>query len=108
MVEQYSEFVVDDAVYITKVNKKFTDRKHFTGFKKHIVTAFIPGAIREVLVQAGQHVTIGEKMLVLEAMKMKNLVVAPMSGIIKTVNAAVGENVSKNQILVEIEPDKVD
>ena len=108
MVEQYTEFMVDDTPYITKVNKKFTDRKNFTGFHKNIVTAFIPGAIREVLVKVGQHVTIGEKLLILEAMKMKNLVIAPVNGTVKSVNAVVGVNVTKNQILVEIEPDKVD
>lgn len=105
MSEQYTDFVVDDTKYITKINKKFASRKNFTGFHKNVVTAFIPGLIREILVKPGQRVVTGEKLLVLEAMKMKNLVTAPMDGVIKSVNVLQDTTVSKNQLLIEINPD---
>lgn len=105
MNENYTEFILDDTVYTTQVNKKFTMRKKFNGFNKSKVTAFIPGAIREVLCVPGQKVLLGEKLLILEAMKMKNLVNSPSNGTVKEVYVKSGDMVSKNQLLVEITPD---
>lgn len=105
MNENFNEFVLDDTVYITKLTKKFSSRKSFSGFNKSKVTAFIPGVIREVSCIVGQKVTNGEKLLVLEAMKMKNLVNSPSNGTVKSIFVSTGDLVSKNQLLVEIVPD---
>ena len=107
MNDLYTEFVVDDTVYVTKVNKKFSSRKNFSGFNKNVITAFIPGAIREISIKQGDKVKFGEKLLVLEAMKMKNLVTASVNGTVKSIHVSLGENVSKNQLLVIIDEDKL-
>lgn len=105
MQDNYTEFILDDTVYLTKITKKFGARKNFQGFNKSKVIAFIPGAIREIYCSVGQKVKFGEKLLILEAMKMKNYVTSPSNGTVKTVFVTTSDNVTKNQILVEIIPD---
>lgn len=63
----------------------------------------IPGQIAEVMVSSGQPVETGQPLLILEAMKMANEIRAPHGGIIRTLNVAPGDKVTRDQILVEIE-----
>jgi biotin carboxyl carrier protein len=44
---------------------------------------------------------VGDKLLVLEAMKMRNDIISPLDGIIKDVYVKEGEKVNKEKILVE-------
>lgn len=103
MNEQFTDFVIDDTVYKTKTTTKYNNRKKFNGFDKGRVSAFIPGAIRNVFVQPGKQVKQGEVLLELEAMKMKNRVTAGMSGVVKSIFVKTGDNVSKDQLLMVIE-----
>jgi len=64
----------------------------------------MPGKIIAVNVTAGDTVTQGQALVVLEAMKMENELKAPVSGHISNVSATVGSSVEKNQLLIEIEP----
>ncbi len=67
------------------------------------VKAPMPGLVLRVMVEVGQEVRHGQGVLVLEAMKMENELVAPTDGRIAAVHATVGEAVGKNALLVEIE-----
>jgi biotin carboxyl carrier protein len=51
----------------------------------------------------GQEVAKGEGLLILEAMKMENVLKAEDSGVVKSVNVSVGEAVEKNNVLIEFE-----
>ncbi len=66
------------------------------------VKAPIPGVIRQLFVDEGMLVEVGQSLLVLEAMKMENEILAPKSGHIHSVNVVAGQNVNLNDILVEI------
>lgn len=66
------------------------------------VKAPIPGQITRVLVEAGQHVDAGGTLFILEAMKMENHILAPFSGVVRSLDAAVGQSVLLNQVLAEI------
>ncbi|MEM7374815.1 MAG: biotin/lipoyl-containing protein [Bacteroidota bacterium] len=68
---------------------------------KHIM-APMPGLVLEVKVESGQEVREGEALLILEAMKMENVLKAPADGIIKLVSAAQGASVDKGQLLIEM------
>ena len=57
----------------------------------------------EVMVQPGQTVAKGEGLLILEAMKMENMLKAEEEGIIKSVNVSVGDAVEKNNVLIDFE-----
>lgn len=64
---------------------------------------FIPGSIVSFHVNVGDEVKQGDKVFVLQAMKMHNEVLAPISGIVKQINVKPGDRVSKNDIIMIIE-----
>ena len=63
----------------------------------------MPGKVLDVLIKTGQVVTKGEGLIILEAMKMENMLKAEQEGTIKSVNVSVGDVVEKNNILIEFE-----
>jgi biotin carboxyl carrier protein len=63
----------------------------------------IVGIVVQVLVSPGQKVAPGDKLLVLEAMKMESNVVSSVAGVVKAVPIAKGDSVKKGQVLVEFE-----
>ena len=63
----------------------------------------MPGLLVDVAVQAGQKVQAGERVAVIEAMKMENILFASQDGVVKKVVAAKGESLSVDQIIVEFE-----
>ncbi len=68
-----------------------------------IVKAPMPGMIRAVHVMAGDAVEPTSTLVVLEAMKMENNILAGVSGHVTRVHAIEGKSVDKNAALVEIE-----
>ncbi len=67
------------------------------------IKAPLPGTIITVLVKPGDKVSMGQKLLTMEAMKMENNVLAEKAGSIRVVNVKPGQTVAQNEILVEIE-----
>ena len=65
------------------------------------IKAPMPGLIFDIKVQEGQEVKKGEPVLILEAMKMENILKSPSDGIIKTIKVKKGESVEKNQVLIQ-------
>ena len=63
----------------------------------------MPGLVVDVAVQAGQKVMAGERVAVIEAMKMENVLFAAQDGIVKSVLAAKGESLSVDQVILEFE-----
>ena len=61
-----------------------------------------PGNIIEVAVIVGQSVSAGQRLVVLEAMKMENEIVAPRDGTVKEVLVTKGTNVNTDDLLVVI------
>ncbi|HLF87404.1 MAG TPA: biotin/lipoyl-containing protein [Anaerolineales bacterium] len=67
-----------------------------------ILHAPMPGQVRAVNVQAGDPVTKGQTLLLLVAMKMEIRIQAPCDGTVTKIAVTVGEQVDKEQILLEI------
>ncbi|MBC7732394.1 MAG: acetyl/propionyl/methylcrotonyl-CoA carboxylase subunit alpha [Bacteriovorax sp.] len=63
----------------------------------------MPGLLVDVAVQAGQTVRAGEKLAVIEAMKMENILVASQDGVVAVVKASKGESLSVDQVIMEFE-----
>ena len=63
----------------------------------------MPGQVRELLVTAGETVTRGQTLLLLEAMKMEIRITAPSDGRVKRLLVAAGDVVDRGQRLVEME-----
>jgi len=67
------------------------------------LTAPLPGTIVEIFVKAGDEVEIGNILLVIEAMKMKNSIRSTRMGKVTEVLVSTGETVAHNQALVKFE-----
>jgi biotin carboxyl carrier protein len=82
-------------------------RKYLQKYKQankiEIVTAPMPGKIIELLVEESAPVKEGEAILILEAMKMQNEIIAQVSGKIKKIHVKAGDTVTKDDALMEIE-----
>ena len=63
----------------------------------------LPGKIIDLRVKAGDSVSKGQPLLVLEAMKMEHTLSAPADGTVKSVRYAVGEQVAEGAELIEFE-----
>ena len=62
----------------------------------------MPGKILKVSVQPGSIVKSGDLLLILEAMKMENEILAPVSGTVKEVRVRPGDSVNTGDTLVII------
>jgi biotin carboxyl carrier protein len=68
-----------------------------------VLRAPMPGQVRSVEVGVGDAVTKGQTLLLLEAMKMEIRIQAPHDGTVAALPVAAGEQVEREQVLVEIE-----
>ena len=60
----------------------------------------MPGLVVEVAVSEGQSVQKGDKLVVLEAMKMENILKASADAVVKKVSTVKGRTVEKNEVLI--------
>ena len=67
------------------------------------VVAPIPGVILSLDVKVGDTLKVGDRMLVLEAMKMENNIVCEKAGVITAINVTVGQQVLQDQTMLELE-----
>lgn len=61
----------------------------------------MPGLIFDIKVAEGDTVKKGDALLVLEAMKMENILKAPGDGVVKSIKIKKGDSVEKNQVLIQ-------
>lgn len=66
------------------------------------VSSPLPGVVLNICVKEGQSVQRGQKMAVVEAMKMENDILAPVDGVVSTVYVSVGESVLEGAKLLTI------
>jgi biotin carboxyl carrier protein len=99
----FDVFHLNDVNYKTYFTVKYKNRKPYQEDDPKKVSAFIPGKIKKVFVKKGSKVKEGDKLLILEAMKMNNNIFSPMKGVVKEVYVTAGLSVAKNSLLVEFE-----
>jgi len=61
----------------------------------------MPGLLVHVAVKAGQAVRTGERLAVIEAMKMENVVVAAHDGVVERIVARAGDSVAVDEVILE-------
>lgn len=71
------------------------------GSRVNHIRAPMPGLIVALKVKDGDAVKAGDPLLILEAMKMENIIKAPGDAIVKSVKVSMGQGVEKNQVLIE-------
>ena len=86
--------------YYTTYTRKYRNRQKWEKPDDKQVLSFIPGTVREVLVQDGQEVKHGQKIMVLEAMKMMNSIYSPADGLLEKVHVNVGDRIPKGTVLI--------
>ncbi|MFT5384426.1 MAG: biotin carboxyl carrier protein [Saprospiraceae bacterium] len=95
--------------YDLKLDDKFDQLVHklgletISGNKLKDVKAPMPGLVLNIAVNAGQEIKKGDTLLILEAMKMENIIKSDGEGIIKTIHIHQGIAVDKGQLLIEME-----
>ncbi len=102
---QFSEIALESGTFETRVTRKFTLRKPYEKQDPGVIKAVIPGVVAEIVTNVGKAVKQGDTMMIVEAMKMLNRVMAPLHGTVKAVHVSAGEKVTKGQVLMEVESD---
>ncbi len=74
----------------------------------NVIEAPMPGLVREMLAHAGQQVTKGDRLAVLEAMKMEHALVAARDGVVAEVLVATGDQVAAGAALIQLAPEVTD
>lgn len=97
---------VNGNVYRIQARDQYDELLHELGMdnmkskKAADLKAPMPGLVVEVSVSEGMEVKQGDRIIVLEAMKMENVLKAPSDAVIKKINVNKGNAVEKNQVLV--------
>ncbi|MGQ0573192.1 MAG: ATP-binding protein [Pseudonocardia sp.] len=69
------------------------------------VVSPMPGTVTVVEVADGQRVAAGDRLIVVEAMKMEHVLTAPVDGVVRELRARVGATVAREEVLALVEPD---
>ncbi|MBR5856214.1 MAG: biotin/lipoyl-binding protein [Bacteroidales bacterium] len=88
--------------YKTRYTKKFVERKVWQAPNPKEVRSIIPGSVTEINVKEGDKVEKGSKLMIYEAMKMKNVIAAPFDAVIERVEVQVGDKLPKGALLITL------
>ncbi len=104
-MENYEKIniIVDDTNYLTKSTPAFNKRKKWKNPNDNIIKSIIPGTVVEIFVKPGDVVKDGDKMMIVEAMKMNNEFFFHREGKIKLVHVRTKDIITKGQSLIELE-----
>ncbi|MEI6312025.1 MAG: acetyl-CoA carboxylase biotin carboxyl carrier protein subunit [Bacteroidota bacterium] len=100
---------VNNNDYVLQVQDKFDILLQQLGLgnlktkKVNNIKAPMPGLVLRLEKNIGDSIKKGESVLILEAMKMENMIKSPADAVIKNIVVKQGEAVEKNQILIELE-----
>ncbi len=99
--KRFKSLNIEGSKYYTYLTNKFENREKWEKPNEKTIKSYIPGKIVKIDVKEGQKVKNGDTLFILEAMKMKNKIVAPFNGTILKVHVKKNENVPKNKLIVE-------
>lgn len=86
--------------YKTRYTRKFVERKKWEAPNPNEVRSIIPGSVTEICVKEGTKVKKGTCLIIYEAMKMKNRIVAPVDATVKSIEVNKGDKLPKGALLV--------
>jgi len=87
---------------LAKTRKPIEPFKVNPGSAKTKIVAPIPGIILSIDVKVGDTIKVGDRLLVLEAMKMENNITSEQSGVVSAVNVKVGQQVLQSELMIEL------
>ena len=100
------EFIVNGRRYPVTLSDKYDELLESLGMDRNAgakvsnLKAPMPGKVISVAVEAGTEVHEGDPLLVLEAMKMENVIKSPASGTVSSVDVETGGTVEKNEVMI--------
>jgi Acetyl/propionyl-CoA carboxylase, alpha subunit len=106
-VNVYTEHIqihTEGRKYKTLFTKKFAERKKWEAPNPNLIKSIIPGSVDSILVKEKSKVKKGDKLMIYEAMKMKNVITAPFDATIVKIDVAIGNKVPKGTTLIELKP----
>ena len=74
-----------------------------TAAKVNEIKAPMPGLVLKVIAKVGQEIAKDDPVIILEAMKMENVLKSPTDGVVKEIGVEQGEAVEKNTVLITFE-----
>lgn len=105
--EKSCKIKVNGNVYSINIEDQFDQLLKQLGLDNFVtnkvleVKAPMPGLVLNVFVEEGNVVVKGDNLIILEAMKMENILKATADGIVKKVIIVKGDKVEKNQVLIQ-------
>ena len=66
------------------------------------IHALIPGLVSQLFVKPDDKVEVGQKLLILEAMKMENEIDSPIAGVVEVIHIKSGDKVEKGELIMKI------
>lgn len=100
---------VNGVEYSSVIKDQFDDLLQQLGLdnlkakKLNEIKAPMPGLVLKVLVEVGASFQKGDNLIVLEAMKMENILKAPADGVVKAIKIQPGDKVEKNEVLLQLQ-----
>lgn len=105
-IEKIAKVKVNGNIYSLTIKDQFDQLLTQLGMDNLVsnkvlqVKAPMPGLVLNVIVAEGDEVKKGDSLLVLEAMKMENMIKSPSDGVVKKIEIKQGDKVEKNQVLI--------
>lgn len=99
---EYHILNFDGSEFKTCLSKKFLNHKPYSPPNYKKIYAFIPGTIINVTIKEKRKIKKGEQLVVLQAMKMNNIISSRIDGTVKKIYVKKGDIVPKNSLLVEL------
>ena len=95
--------------YLVELKDRYDELLHKLGMDTQLskkineLKAPMPGMVLKILVEEKQEIKKGDSVLILEAMKMENVIKSAGDGKIKTLKVKAGDKVEKGQVMVSFE-----
>ena len=100
---------INNSNYSVQLKDRFDELLHSLGMdnlnnkKESEIKAPMPGRVLDVMIAVGDAVAKGDSVMVLEAMKMENVIKSPADGVVKKISISKEQVVEKNEVLLEFE-----
>jgi biotin carboxyl carrier protein len=87
---------------LSKSKKPVEPVKVNPGAAKTKILAPIPGVILSIDIKVGDEIKVGDRLLVLEAMKMENNITAEKEGVVSAIHVKIGQQVLQSELIIEL------